>query len=199
MQRLLTVMVLCGCLVSPTFAQSPSLKGSKASVNRMAEQGKEHDFTRLPNEDRLGDFVKMGLLVRLPGNRDYHLAGISHPFVRPEVKIFVERFSHQAQQVCHGDVWVTSATRPLDEQPRNASSKSVHPQGMAVDFRVPRRPRCRAWFEKTFLELEGKKVLEATRERSPRHYHVAVFPDQYSAYVNSLGKRKPSTRATKKK
>jgi LysM repeat protein len=32
--------------------------------------------------------------------------------------------------------------------------------------------------------LERTRVLEATRERSPAHYHVALFPKQYAAYVN---------------
>ena len=29
-------------------------------------------------------------------------------------------------------------------------------------------------------------MLEATAERSPPHYHVAVFPGQYAAYVDRL-------------
>ena len=40
------------------------------------------------------------------------------------------------------------------------------------------------------MDLEGASVLEATRERYPAHYHVAVFPRQYSAYVDALNKGK---------
>ena len=35
------------------------------------------------------------------------------------------------------------------------------------------------------LSLEGKKVLEATREHTPPHYHVAVFPNQYTNYIKN--------------
>jgi LysM repeat protein len=36
------------------------------------------------------------------------------------------------------------------------------------------------------VTLEGAGVLEATREHFPTHYHVAVFPRQYTAYVDGL-------------
>ena len=35
-------------------------------------------------------------------------------------------------------------------------------------------------------------MLEATRERSPTHYHVAVFPIQYEQYVERLQSRRRS-------
>ena len=34
--------------------------------------------------------------------------------------------------------------------------------------------------------VEGDRVLEATRERSPAHYHVALFPKPYAAYVERV-------------
>jgi len=37
--------------------------------------------------------------------------------------------------------------------------------------------------------LEGSGVLEATRERYPAHYHVALFPKPYAAYVQRLTAR----------
>jgi LysM repeat protein len=40
--------------------------------------------------------------------------------------------------------------------------------------------------ESTLLYLEGAGVLEATRERQPSHYHVAVFPEAYQNYVREL-------------
>src|SRR5690606_6429895 len=73
--------------------------------------------------------------------------------------------------------------RPLSNQPPNASDRSVHPTGMAVDLRVPNNARCRQWLESTLLSLEGSDVIEATRERNPPHYHVAVYPRPYTQYV----------------
>ncbi|HSG48845.1 MAG TPA: LysM peptidoglycan-binding domain-containing protein, partial [Longimicrobiales bacterium] len=49
--------------------------------------------------------------------------------------------------------------------------------------------RCRQWLERVLLSLEGAGVVEATRERFPPHYHVAVFPRQYTAYVDQLQRR----------
>ena len=57
------------------------------------------------------------------------------------------------------------------------------PTGMAVDFRTSLNSVCRHWLESTLLYLEGAGVLEATRERQPSHYHVAVFPELYVKYV----------------
>jgi Tfp pilus assembly protein FimV len=63
---------------------------------------------------------------------------------------------------------------------------------MAVDLRYSRSRPCREWLEGVLLELEGEGVLEATRERFPPHYHVAVFPRQYAAYVAAIAER-PAT------
>ena len=56
---------------------------------------------------------------------------------------------------------------------------------MALDLRRP-SGRCRQWLEATLLSLEARGVLEATAERRPPHYHVALFPDPYVEYVNRM-------------
>ena len=119
------------------------------------------------------------------GNRDYTLKDVSFPFARPAAKLFIERLAGQYRRACGERLVVTSLTRPRSHQPRNASDRSVHPTGMALDLRRP-QGTCREWLERTLLYLEGQAVLEATAERSPPHYHVAVFPGQYAAYVDRL-------------
>ena len=37
--------------------------------------------------------------------------------------------------------------------------------------------------ESVLLDLERAGVLEATLERNPPHFHVALFPRQYASYV----------------
>ncbi|MCE9549301.1 DUF5715 family protein [Candidatus Nomurabacteria bacterium] len=168
----------------------------------MAEQAETHDLTHLPTGAKVEDFVEKGLLVRLTGNENYSVEGASYPFVRPAVKLFVERWSAQSRTVCTDGLVVTSSTRPINEQPSNASRRSVHPTGIAVDFRIPTNRKCRAWMERTLLALEGRGVLEATRERRPPHYHVAVFPDPYTKYVAGLSapvKKKAPTNRKKKR
>ena len=89
---------------------------------------------------------------------------------------------------------VTSLTRPLSRQPRNASSRSVHPTGMALDVRRSNSRSCRSWLESVLLSLEGSGVLEATRESYPPHYHIAVYPQPYARYVDNLTTRSADTR-----
>ena len=165
-----------------------SLRGSSASLDRQVAQARRHDFTHLTGAAQLRRFVDAGLLVHLPGNRDYTLVDVSFPFARPEVRLFVERLSWQYRRACNERLVVTSLTRPLSHQPRNASDRSVHPTGMAIDLRVP-AGRCRGWLEAVLLSLEARGVLEATRERRPPHYHVAVYPKPYAAYVRALTAR----------
>jgi nucleoid-associated protein YgaU len=182
--RISGMTVLCGLLTVPAGAQT--LRGSPASVERQYRVAKEHNFTFLRTSQQVNQFVQRGYLVRLPGNSDYALANVSHPVARPEVKLFIERLSSQYRAACGERLVVTSLTRPLNAQPPNASPRSVHPTGMAVDLRVSQNARCRAWLERTLLSLEGQGVISATRERRPPHYHVSVFPRQYARYVASL-------------
>ena len=48
---------------------------------------------------------------------------------------------------------------------------------------------CREWLQGVLASLERQGVLEATLERNPRHYHVALFPRPYANYVASLAAR----------
>jgi len=152
-------------------------------MNRQNAVADQHDYTRLKTSSQVRKFVDLGLLVRVPGNPDYELAGVSYPYARPEVKLFLERLARQFRAATGQKLVVTSLTRPLTRQPRNASDQSVHTTGMAIDLRRPRARNARKWLERTLLSLENANVLEATHERHPPHYHVAVFPRQYAAYV----------------
>ena len=165
----------------PVSAQT--LRGSRTSVDRQNREARQHDFTFLRRSTQLERFVDAGLLVPLEGGEHYRLHDVSFNVARPEVKLFIERLSSQYLAACGERLVITSLTRPTSLQPANASVRSVHPTGMAVDLRVPARASCRRWLESTFLALERQRLLDATLERSPLHFHVAVFPDEYLAYV----------------
>lgn len=193
--RLVLTCVTIVCLQGGTSAQS--LRGSASSLNRQTAQAVQHDFTYLRGTAQLRRFVDAGLLVSVGGNRDYTLTDVSFPFARPAAKLFIERLAGQYLRACGERLVVTSLTRPRSHQPRNASRRSVHPTGMALDLRRP-HGSCRSWLERTLLSLEGQAVLEATAERNPPHYHVAVFPGLYLAYVDRLtgsgaGRARPSS------
>ena len=187
---LVAVGLLLGSAQEVVSAQS--LRGSSSSLDRQAAQARQHGLPYLSNARQLRRLVDAGRLVRIAETRDYTLVDVSFPFARPEVRLFIERLSAQYRRACHERLVVTSLTRPLSHQPRNASDRSVHPTGMAVDLRRP-RGRCRAWLERVLLSLEASGVLEATVERRPPHYHVAVFPEPYAAYVRRLTARAASS------
>jgi LysM repeat protein len=182
----LAVAAVTSVLLLGTLAQGQSLNGSRASVNLQESQAVAHDFTFLVSPAQVNRFVNAGLLVKLEGGRDYELHDISYPYARPAVKLFIERLSNQFRSGCGERLTVTSLTRPVSEQPSNASDQSVHPTGMALDLRIPRTATCLQWLTRVLLSLEGKGLLEATRERNPAHFHVAIFPGRYEPYVASL-------------
>jgi LysM repeat protein len=181
---ILPAAAIAVAVAAPVSAQS--LRGSKASLDLQNRQAEFHDYTYLSGRQDLHQFVEAGLLVPLEGNANYRLSNVSFNVARPEVKLFVERLAAQHVQACGEPLVVTSLTRPKAYQPRNASDRSVHPTGMALDLRIPQRTTCRSWLESTLLALERRRVLEVTRERRPPHYHVALFPAAYVSYVESL-------------
>jgi hypothetical protein len=65
---------------------------------------------------------------------------------------------------------------------------------MAIDVRRSNSRACRSWLESVLLSLEGSGVLEATRERYPPHYHIAVYPQPYARYVEDLTARRAEPR-----
>jgi len=163
-----------------------SLRGSPESMVRQNHVAKANDYSFLRTGAEVRLFAREGYLVRVKGNRNYRTANVSFPYARPEVLTLLERLGAQYRDACGERMVVTSLTRPLGNQPKNAHALSVHPAGMAVDLRISRKAECRAWLEGTLLSLERKGLLDVTRERNPPHYHVAVFPDAYAAYVKRL-------------
>lgn len=168
-----------------TVADVPvTLRGSSAAMQRQHAVALDlgYAFVRTPGEmTRLeGD----GELVRMEGNENYGFRqGVTSLVARPEMRTFIERLSSEYHAACDEKLIVTSLTRPTTRQPRNAHRLSVHPAGIAVDLRVSGRAECRRWLEDELLAMEEDGLLDATRERSPPHYHIALFPDAYMARV----------------
>lgn len=168
-------------------AAAQSLQGSPRSLDIQNQMARLHGYTYLADAGQLKRFVEGGYLVRVRGNHDFRVhRHVSFPYAREAVRTFLHRLGAQYRGACGRQLVVTSLTRPHTHQPSNASSESVHPTGMAVDLRLSRSSRCRAWLERVLLSLERQGVLEATREKWPPHYHVVVFPDHYEKYVASL-------------
>jgi hypothetical protein len=180
--RLLSIMLA----IPLASAMADELGGSRASIRHQHEVAEEHDFTFLKTAAQVRDFVEKERLVEVVPNADLLVDKVSFPYTRPIIRTFIERLAAQFRRATGDPLVVTSLTRPLSLQPRNASPFSVHPAGMAVDFRVPQTSEQRAWLEQTLLSLEDRGLLDVTRERHPPHYHVAVFPDEYEGYAEKL-------------
>ena len=178
---------LAAFLSSHPTIQGQSLRGSTRSVDYQFRVAQDHDFTFLKGPAQVQRFVEAGYLVTVRPSRFLELHGVSYPYARPETRTFVDRLSEQYRRACGEKLVVTSLTRPLSRQPNNASSRSVHPTGMAVDVRRTNNMGCRSWLENVLLSLEKAGVLEATRESRPPHYHIALFPQPYARYVADLG------------
>jgi hypothetical protein len=172
--------------VAPASGSAQSLQGSQRSLDIQNRVARDHDFTYISTAAQVTRFVDAGYLVPVPESRNVELHGVSFPYARPEVALFVRRLGGQYRAACGEKLVVTSLTRPTTRQPRNASDRSVHPTGMAMDLRRSGSRQCRAWLEGVLLSLEKGSILEATRERYPPHYHVALFPRTYQTYVDRI-------------
>jgi len=167
-------------------AQAQTLRGSQASVERQNSLAVAYGFTFVRTAQQMSNLINGGQLVKVSRTRYMDLHDVSFPYARAGVKLFIDRLSSQYYSACGEKLTVTSLSRPIDQQPANAAQRSVHPAGMAVDLRIPSGRQCRSWLERTLLSLEGKGVLDVTRERRPPHYHVAVFVESYENYVASM-------------
>ena len=173
---------------TPMLARAQSLRGSSRAVKAAYDVACDEGLTFVKTPADVAQLVKEGRLVKLEPSSVVSLHRVSFPVALPEVVTFVERLAAGYRKGCGEELVVTSLTRPLSRQPKNASSRSVHPAGMAVDIRRSKLKKCRDWLEEVLLDLEGAGVVEATEEHHPPHYHVAVFPTKYKAYVDRLDK-----------
>lgn len=189
------VAVLTALLLIPAVAgaEAPaldvpiSLRGSRASMERQNQVAKHYDLVFAVTPADVARMERDGALIRMQGNDDYELAShVRWPVARRETRLFIERLAAAYRAATGEKLVVTSLTRPVTRQPPNAHELSVHPAGVAIDLRVPRRSATRHWIEKTLLALEEQGLLDVTREYHPPHYHVALFPDAYMDHVEGI-------------
>jgi hypothetical protein len=175
-------------------ADAQSLSGSRASIDRMYNHARSNDITFYRTGTGVRGGARAGNLVRMSGNDDYQLSGVSYPYVLSSTRTFVQRLGAQYREVCGEKLVITSGIRPTTLRLANSTDRSVHPTGMAIDIRRPRGGRCLLWLRETLLYLENQGVIEATEERRPPHFHVAVFPSPYRRYVGGAGEARTASR-----
>jgi hypothetical protein len=174
MSRALALAVLTST-VALSAANAQTLRGSPSSVDLMYTTAHRRDLQFLRTPQDIYEAAKAGSLKMISMTTDLEMQRVAYPFVLPNTLRFADSLAAQYRAGCGERIVLTSGARPLDKQPRNASPKSVHPTGMAVDFRKPRNPACLTWMRKALVSLEDAGVVEATEERHPAHFHVAVL------------------------
>lgn len=92
------VVLLVGSMQVALEAQS--LKGSRSSMRKQYNHAQKLDLDRLTTASQVRLYVRLGYLVKLNGNSNYRLHDVSHPYVRPAVKLFIERVSAQYRAAC---------------------------------------------------------------------------------------------------
>lgn len=177
-----------GLLLCSGALPAQSLRPTRASLDRQNQVAEEHHFSYLDDAADVARFVQAGLLVPVASNAAFDVKeGVRFPYARPEVVDFLGRLGERYREACGEKLVATSLVRPRQFQPPNASSRSVHPTGMAFDLRRSWRRECRSYLEGMLVALEIEGVLEANYERHPPHYHVALFPRPWSRFVEQTG------------
>jgi hypothetical protein len=158
-------------------AKAQSLRGSMSSVELMYESAVSNGLEFYETASEVREAADEGRFVRVPSSGDLTVKGASFPYVLPATREWVTSFAEEYHDVCKQRLVVTSGVRPAAKQPRNASPKSVHPTGMAIDLRRP-QGKCLTWLRKQLVAQERAGTVEATEERRPAHFHVAVLPNE---------------------
>ncbi len=173
----LAVLIPGLLLMLPGASQAQSLRVSAASMDLQNQQATLHGFTFARTSDEVRGLIESGAIVPVTGNQHFAIKeGVTFPYARAEVQAFLDLLGKHYYEACGEQLVVTSLTRARNRQPRNASKRSVHPTGMAIDLRRSWDRNCRSWIEMTLLTLEVNGILDAMLESKPPHYHVALFP-----------------------
>jgi Family of unknown function (DUF5715) len=165
------------------LASAGPFTGTEAKMVRQHAIAVEESYSFLRTPADVQRLVESGALVPVTDNGDFSMSGVSYAFARPEVRSFIEHFAALFHDSTGEQLVVTSLTRPEAQQPRNAHVLSVHPAGMAVDFRVPAGSSPRAWLDRTLLAMQGEGLIDVTREHTPPHYHIAVFAERWLPFA----------------
>jgi len=164
-------------------ASAQSLRGSHRAVNKPYHYATLHDLPFSRTSRDVKRRLHEGYLVRLGASPDYVTHDVSFPYVTRTTLTFVRRLAAQYHRGCGEKLVITSAVRPESMQPSNSSEYSVHPAGIAVDFRKPRNGSCLRWLRRNLLIIERRGDIEATEEHHPAHFHVVVIPASYKEYL----------------
>jgi hypothetical protein len=189
------------------------LHGSAASLDRQNEVADLEGLTWMTTMADLNKLVLNGTLVDLP--EDEHIKidpelPESRRYARLEVVVFLKDLAkaHARQFPYSEKLVITSAARPWNVQDaimkknKNASIKSVHPTGAAVDISychsIPKKkgkkgvkhiwmPQAeQRWIETILLSSKAQDLLEPIKEKKQHCYHIMVFKSYNKGQIFEL-------------
>ncbi len=181
----LSIATLIAVGSASSAAPAQSLRGSRRAVHKPYSYATVHDLPFSRTSRDVKRRLHEGYLVQLGASPDYVTHEVSFPYVTRTTLTFVRRLAAQYHRGCGEKLVITSAVRPESMQPANSSDYSVHPAGIAVDFRKPRNAKCLRWLRHNLLIIEKRGDIEATEEHHPAHFHVVVIPESYKEYLAS--------------
>ena len=160
---------------------SASLRGSSRSVDRQVIAARRSGLKRYKSRKQVLRAIRKGHLKRVRPKHYLQLSNVSYPYAHPKLHSLLNKLGRLYYKHCRSPLVITSLTRPINEQPRNGSKRSVHPAGIAADLRVPPYV-CRKWLRNTLLSWESQGLIEATREKRPPHFHMVIIPHRLSTH-----------------
>jgi hypothetical protein len=137
LKNLIIAKVITALLFFTGLAQAQTLMGSAASMEKQYQLARSYGFNFVNTASEVQRNINSSQLVRVNPDRYLALHDVSYPYAVSETKLFLDRLSAQYYSACGEKLTVTSLLRPRNRQPSNASVRSVHPTGMAVDLRIP--------------------------------------------------------------
>lgn len=171
-------------------ATAKDLRGSPASMERQNAQADRDGLSRL-TEKQLEVFKKNQLLVPLPTNKtlivDDRLPE-KYRWCRPCTGKFLNDLGKDYESKFGRPIQINSAVRTVEYQQElrgrngNAASakmgprQSSHLTGAAVDIAKKNMPFAELrWMRSRLMDIEKKKLIEATEEFRQSVFHVMVF------------------------
>src|SRR5512143_181155 len=124
-ERFFITLGLVTAFAAPLGGQS--LRGSRSSVDLMYTSARTRDLVFLNTPADIYHAAMQGALSLIVFTQDLELDKVMYPFVLPNTRRFADSLAREYHAGCGERLVVTGGARPADDQPRNASPKSVHP------------------------------------------------------------------------
>ncbi len=189
MKKILIILSVSSFLMGATTAQS--LRGSKKSEKIQNKKADESDLSRIKNDTELARMKKNGRLVHINTKHvkvDNDLKP-KYRYVRPWTNVFLSDMGKAFYDSFGVSLQVNSAVRTVLHQKKlcktncNAADvsgprASSHLTGATVDIAKIGLSKIQLkWVRKYLLNMESKKLIEATEEHAQLVFHVMVFKE----------------------